>query len=162
MSLLRRNKGQGGQMQRRSGYPMDRFRSDIDKLFNRFMEDFMPEEENMWRYPVSGFGAVTDLAETDKELTVKVELPGVDPKDVDVSVEGNMLRISGEKKEQQEEKDKHYYYTERQFGSFQRNIQLPESADADNVNADFKDGVLTVTVPKKAESQAKRIEVNSE
>jgi len=80
---------------------------------------------------------------------------------VDISLEGNILNIRGEKKEEKEEKKRDYYYTERQFGSFHRSIQLPSSVDPDKVEAKFKDGVLTVTVPKRADAKPKRIEVKT-
>jgi HSP20 family protein len=96
-----------------------------------------------------------DVSETDKAIEVSVELPGMDEKDIDVSVTDDMLTIRGEKKSESEKKDKGYYISERSFGSFHRSIPLPTSVDTRNVEAKFKKGVLTVTLPKTAEAQEK-------
>jgi HSP20 family protein len=103
------------------------------------------------------------MSEDDKAYKISAELPGLDAKDVDVSVSGNMLILKGEKRQEKEEKDKNYYFSERAYGSFQRAFELPASVDHDKVAADFSKGVLTITLPKTpgAQKQQKKIEVRS-
>jgi len=103
----------------------------------------------------------TDLAESENEVTVTMELPGVDAKDLDVSVAGRMLAVRGEQKHEREEKQKNYHYIERRFGEFQRNVQLPSSVDPSNVDATCKDGLLTVTIAKHPDVKPKRVAVSS-
>ena len=139
---------------------MARFRNEIDTLFDRFLGNWgaNPLESLPARF---GFGPRMDLAETDHEVVVKAELPGVDPKDVDIRVEGNYLTIRGEKKQEKEEKRSDYHYVERQYGTFSRSIQLPSTIDPDKVDAGFKEGVLTITVAKRPEAKAKKIPVRN-
>ena len=100
-----------------------------------------------------------DIAEDDKEYTIKVELPEVKKEDVRVSVEGGVLSITGERKAETEEKNKKYHRIERSYGSFARSFTLPEGAAGDKVSAEFKDGVLRVHLPKDEEAKRKSIEV---
>jgi HSP20 family protein len=104
-----------------------------------------------------------DVAETDKAYEFTAELPGMTDSDVEVVASSGELTIKGEKKEEKEEKEKDYYLSERRYGSFERRMQIPEDVDADKIEAAFKNGVLTVTLPKKAEAQkpAKKIEVKA-
>jgi HSP20 family protein len=143
------------------------FRSEMDRLFDRFgfpslrrMFDVEP-----WR-PMSAFSFSVPpiyMSEDDKAYKISAELPGLDAKDVDVSVSGNMLILKGKKRQEKEEKDKNYYFSERAYGSFQRAFELPASVDRDKVAADFSKGVLTITLPKTpgAQKQQKKIEVRS-
>ena len=100
-----------------------------------------------------------DISETNKNFIVKAELPGLDAKDVSVSLSGDLLIIKGEKKREEEEKDEHHHYVERYSGSFQRSFQLPTSVKGDNVEATFDKGVLKVTIPKAEEAEKKEIEI---
>jgi HSP20 family protein len=144
------------------------FRSEMDRLFDRF--GFPPFRRmfdlgSAWR-PLSTFSFSTppiDLSEDEKAYKITAELPGLDAKDVDVSVSGNTLVLKGEKRQETEEKNKNYYFSERSYGSFQRAFELPASVDRDKVAADFAKGVLTVTLPKTAEAQkqAKKIEIKA-
>jgi HSP20 family protein len=144
------------------------FRSEMDRLFDRFGLPSlrrMFEIEPAWR-PVSTFSfsaPAIDMSEDDKAYKITAELPGLDAKDVDVSVAGDTLVLKGEKRQEKEEKDKNYYFSERAYGSFRRAFELPASVDRDKVAADFSKGVLTITLPKTAEAQkqAKKIEVKS-
>lgn len=104
-----------------------------------------------------------DLSETDDTIEITAELPGVDLKDLDVSVEGDMLTLKGEKKAETEEKKKDYHFVERSYGSFRRAIRLPGTVDPEKVNATFDKGVLKITMPKPEEAKQKRrrIEVKS-
>ena len=137
----------------------DPFR-DFQREMNRLFDDFFGE------YPVAvrgegvewggGFVPRVDVAETDKEVRVTAELPGMDEKDVDVELRGGVLTIRGERRDEQEEKGKNWYRREQSSGSFRRAIELPAGVDAGKARAQFKKGVLVFTAPKRAEDQAKR------
>jgi HSP20 family protein len=105
-----------------------------------------------WEPPV-------DIVEDEKEYVIKAELPEIPKEDVKVSVENGLLTISGERKFEKEEKNKKYHRVERAYGYFSRSFSLPDAAEADQVKADYKDGVLHVHVPKSERAKAKRIEV---
>jgi HSP20 family protein len=151
--------------------PMESFRRDVNRLF----EDF----GDLWRSPMRQLLApesfwsreftwpatpAVDVAEKDKAYEITAELPGLDEKNVEVKVANGMLTIKGEKKEEKEEKKKDYYLSERRYGSFERRFQIPEGVEADKIEATFKKGVLTVTLPKSAAAQAaeKKIAIKSE
>jgi len=104
-----------------------------------------------------------DVIEDDRGYKITAELPGLDQKDIEVSVTGDVLVIKGEKRQEREEKDKNRYLSERSYGAFQRNFSLPDGIDRDKINADFAKGVLTLTLPKTAEAQKqqKKIEVKA-
>jgi HSP20 family protein len=102
-----------------------------------------------------------DVFEKDGKFIVKAELPGLDENDIDVSVQGNMLTIKGEKKTEQEVKEEDYYRCERSYGSFFRSIPLPSSVDKDKVEADYHNGVLEVTLPKIAAVRPKKVKVST-
>jgi len=134
-------------------------RHQIDDLFERFVrEPFGTHLSQM----LGGWGGAlrTDLAESDEEVVVRTELPGVDPSEVEVNVSGTTLTISGEKKQESEEKGRNYHYAERQFGSFSRSIQLPACVDPDKVDATFKNGVLTIAIAKKPDTKPRKIKVS--
>lgn len=105
---------------------------------------------------------MVDISDTDNEIRLTAELPGVNRGDLEVSVSNDRLTIRGEKKKQQEKSDQDYYRLERYYGSFQRNIPLPYEVDSDQVDASFKDGILAVVLRKtKAEQEKiKRIQIN--
>lgn len=100
-----------------------------------------------------------DIAETDKNFVIKMEIPEVEKKDVKVSVENGVLSISGERKQEKEEKGKHFHRMERYYGSFDRAFTLPDNIDQTHLDATFKDGMLTVELPKLAETRKESIEV---
>jgi len=133
---------------------------EIDRLFEDFTSGFptMPSV-------ASGNGGSlmpsTDVTETDKEIEITAELPGLEEKDVQVNFADGVLTIRGEKKAEKEEKDKNYRLVERSYGSFERSIALPEGVKPEDVKATIAKGVLTVKVPKPAPAQAKKIEVKS-
>ena len=132
-----------------------RFHQDIDRLFEQAFRgfDLSPFGSNRSLWPRMNDGMLKptlDLGATEKEYTVAVEVPGVDEKDVKVEIANDTLTIRGEKKQEREEKEKNYYRMERSYGSFQRVLSLPEDADQEGVSATFKNGVLTVTMPRKA------------
>ena len=146
------------------------FRSEMDRLFDRFGSGFglpslrrMFDIEPMSRSSFSFSAPAIDISEDEKTYKISAELPGIDAKDIDVSVTGDMLVLKGEKRQEKEEKDKNYHFSERAYGSFQRAFELPGSVDRNRIAADFSKGVLTVTLPKTAEAQkpVKKIEVKS-
>jgi HSP20 family protein len=102
---------------------------------------------------------LTDITEDDKEFVLKCELPDMKREDVKVTVENGTLRITGERKAEKEEKTKKYHRIERSYGSFERAFSLPDGADGTKINADYKNGMLTVRLPKTAEAKPKAIEV---
>ena len=148
------------------------FRTEMDRLFDRFGSGFgfpslrrMFDMEPSWRSGGSFSFSVPaiDMSEDEKAYKISAELPGIDAKDIDVSVSGDMLVLKGEKRQEKEQKDKNYHFSERTYGSFQRSFQLPSSVDREKLAADFSKGVLTITLPKTAEAQkpVKKIEVKS-
>jgi len=140
------------------GSPFMSLQREIDRLFNDFTHNFPYFELK----PNGGkLMPSTDLTETDKEIEITAELPGLEEKDVQISLADNRLTIRGEKKAEKEQSDKNYRMIERSYGSFERTVELPEGVNPDDVKATIAKGVLTVKVPKPAPVQAKKIEVKS-
>ncbi|MBU0640174.1 MAG: Hsp20/alpha crystallin family protein [Planctomycetes bacterium] len=134
------------------------FRNEMDTLFDRFFRN--PWGRAEFDLPLGGLTAPSmDLADTDNEVTVTLELPGVQPDDVDIRISGGLLTISGEKREEKEKENKDYHFTERRFGSFRRSVELPSTVDPEKVEATFKNGVLAVAIAKRPDAKPKRIEV---
>jgi HSP20 family protein len=139
--------------------PFVRLWNDVDQLFgNVFRASGLTESQ-----PTGMIGLPLEVSETGAELKVVAELPGVEEKDVSVELIGDVLTIKGEKKTEEERKDENYHVTERRYGTFSRSLRLPYTVEADKVQAAFKNGVLTITMPKPAElrQQPKRIEVKA-
>ena len=129
--------------------------SSFQDEMNMVLDNFFNRESSYgtdWRPKV-------DVAETESDITVKAEIPGIDPKDVDISITGDILTLKGEKKEEKENTGKCYHRVESSYGSFKRVINLPVSVDVDKVKAEGKNGLLEITLPKKEESKAKKINV---
>jgi HSP20 family protein len=129
----------------------------------RTMFDLM---EDLWRTPFeTALGQMeypaVNISEDDKNITVEAELPGMDSKDIDISLQNNMLVLQGEKKFEDEQSQGNYQRIERSYGSFSRTIPLSSSVDEDNVKASFKNGILTVTLPKQEKAQGKKIAIES-
>ncbi|MEA3417602.1 MAG: Hsp20/alpha crystallin family protein [Thermodesulfobacteriota bacterium] len=129
-------------------------RKEMDNLWTRFFR----ETPSMGALTEEWLPSV-DISETGKNFIMKAELPGLDAKDVKVSLSGDLLTIKGEKKKEEEEKDEHHHFIERYSGSFQRSFQLPASVKGDKVEATFDKGVLKVTIPKAEEAEKKEIEI---
>jgi len=110
-------------------------------------------------FTVTEWSPAVDIAEDDKEYIVKAELPGLNKENIKVSVEGGVLSIAGERKVEKEEKNKKYHRIERSYGSFTRSFTLPDDASGEKVNAEFKDGVLKVHLPKEEKAKSKSVEV---
>jgi len=129
---------------------------DFDRLFREAFPPFSGETElstRAWAPPV-------DIYETENDIVLKAELPGVDPKDVEVRIEDNTLYLKGERKFEKEVKEQNYHRVERSYGSFARSFSLPNSISADKVKAEFKDGLLTLTMPKREEAKPKTIKID--
>ena len=145
--------------------PLQSLKRDIDDLFSGWVGDLSSAEMPWTR---TEFLPRVNVSETEKEISVTAELPGVEEKNIDVTVSGDQLIIKGEKKseidEKKEEKGRTFRRVERSFGSFQRCMALPFEIDPDKVQASFKNGVLTLTVPKPTEVQkkARKIELKGE
>jgi len=138
---------------------IEKARSEMDRPLDTFLfgkpkaSGFAGEEE--WQPPI-------DVAETESELVINVEIPGVDPKDIDVSLSGDTLFIKGEKKPETEEKEEDYHLVERNYGSFTRSIRLLVEVQSDKISASYKNGVLTVVLPKPEGTQKKEIKIKVE
>jgi HSP20 family protein len=152
--------------------PFDSLRREVEQLFDDFGRSFwrLPTRrsifdiEPLWRREAVWEGVpAVDIAESEKSYEITAELPGMEEKNIEVKVANGILTIKGEKQEEKEEKKKDYYLHERRFGSFERSFEVPAGVDADKIEASFKKGVLTVTLPKKPEAQkpAKKIEVKA-
>ena len=142
-------------------HPFGSLRREIDRLFTDF--------DRGWRWPLRGslfdlaptwptemtFGTVpaVDVAEKDNQYQISAELPGMDQNNIEVTLSNGVLTIKGEKKEEKEESKKDYYLSERRYGSFQRSFQVPEGVDAEKIEANFKNGILSVSLPKTAAAQ---------
>lgn len=140
----------------RNDNPFVSLQREVDRLFHDFTRGF----------PAFGNGKADmlpsmDVTETDKEIEITAELPGLEEKDVQINVSDNVLTIRGEKKAEKEEKDKNYRLIERSYGSFERTLELPQGVNADAIKANIAKGVLKVTVPKPAPSQVKKIDVKA-
>jgi len=128
---------------------------EMDDLLNRFFGE-MPLAERAWEWMPS-----VDIAETDGNITVKAELPGMDAKDIDIDVTGDVLTLRGEKKTEEEKKEDRYYCRERHYGSFQRSFRLPAGVQSDKVDAEFKNGILSINIPKSKEGKQKKIDIKT-
>ena len=106
------------------------------------------------------FAPAVDVYEDEHNVTLKVEVPGIDEKDIDVRIENNTLTVHGERKFEKEEKEENYRRVERQYGSFTRTFTLPQTVDQESVQADYDKGVLKIQLAKKAEAKPKQIKVN--
>jgi HSP20 family protein len=124
----------------------------IDRFFSGFWPSDFFADEKEW---IPAF----DVTENEKEYVINGELPGIESKDLDISLLDGILTIKGEKKQEKEEKEENYHRVERRYGSFSRSFRVPENVRTDELDAGYKDGVLKLTLPKKEETTAKKIEV---
>lgn len=147
-------------------HPATRLHAEIDRIFESAFRDFGMSPFGFNRSILSReaeeiLKPTLDIGATEKAYTISVEIPGVDEKDVRLELSGDALFIRGEKRQEKEEKEKNFYRVERSYGSFQRTLSLPGDADRDGIQAGFRKGVLTITVPRRPmpESEVRRIEV---
>jgi HSP20 family protein len=134
--------------------------SAMQRQMNRLFEDFLGHPFGALAGR-EGWGPAVDVAETEEAVLVTAEIPGVDPAEVEITVSGDELTLRGEKKEEIEESGRAWHRVERRHGRFVRSIGLPAPVDADRVEAAARDGVLTVTLPKRADARPRRIEVRA-
>ncbi|EFK10232.1 Hsp20/alpha crystallin family protein [delta proteobacterium NaphS2] len=132
-------------------------RNEMNTLFDRFFD---------WRPFSAGSGVsvwrpALDVSETPKEVLVRAELPGMDPKEIDISLHDNVLTVKGERKQEKEEKDENYHRVERSYGSFVRSFRLPAEVESEKVGASYKDGILTIRLKKSAKVAKKKIEIKT-
>ena len=135
--------------------PLMRLHGEIDRMFDSFFRDFgmqLPDAAS------GGTPALlkpsVDIAENDRHYTITVEVPGVSEDDVQLSLTGRTLTISGEKRQEKTDEDRNWHRVERSYGAFRRVLSLPTDADQDDIQARFRNGVLTITIPRKAEARA--------
>ena len=142
--------------------PLSRLRNEVDRLFDDFPARW-PRFDIARFAPAVSMPAV-EMTETDSAYKLSVEVPGMEASEIEVSVDGNMLVIAGEKKDEREEKEKGYLYSERSYGSFERRIELPAGADAAKIEAKVRKGLLQITLPKdeKTANNKRRIQVESD
>jgi HSP20 family protein len=133
---------------------LGQLRREMDNLFDRFFEG--------WPFRPSGDARrlpVVDVSETAKEIMVEAELPGIDPKEIEISLNKNVLNLRGERKHEEEQKGENFRRMERRYGAFSRAIVLPAEVDANKVDATYKDGILKIRMPKTKEHTVKKITV---
>jgi len=133
-------------------------RSQMDRLFDSLMRG----EESEQQLGKGLWAPAVDICETENEIVLKAELPGVNKKDLEVKVENNALILKGEKRQESEIKKENYHRAERIYGQFQRIFTLPNTVETDKIKASFKSGILTLTLPKKREAKPKQISVKVE
>jgi HSP20 family protein len=138
---------------------MVNLRKDFDDLFDRFLSEPafpLPKlfSEKSW-YPT------VDVSEGKRDILVKAEIPGVDKEDIDLSIDGRLLTICGEKKHEKEESDERYHRVESSFGLYKRTIELPTDVDESKVDAKYKNGILKIKLKKAKEAETKKITINT-
>jgi HSP20 family protein len=139
-------------------YPYRELNTLQDRVNRLFHESFSGGRDES--LATSSFAPAVDVYEDEHNVTLKIEVPGIDEKDIDVRVENNTLTLHGERKFEKEEKEENYRRVERQYGSFSRTFTLPNTVDTESVSADYEKGVLKIKLAKKAEAKPKQIKVN--
>jgi len=133
---------------------MTTFRKEMDRLLDRFWDGDETPAVGVWSPKL-------DLSESKDALMIKAEVPGIEPKDIQLTLENGVLTLQGEKHQEMEHKDERFYRTERNYGSFVRSIRLPVNVDGAKVNATFKNGLLTIMLPKTAEARGTTIPIKT-
>lgn len=136
---------------------MTNLKQEMDRIFDRFFET-RPDEF----FGLGEWAPTLDLSETKDALVAKLEVPGMDPKDIQISLQEQLLTVKGEKKHEKEEKDERYHRVERSYGAFTRAIRLPVAVDPGRVSAAYKNGLLTITLPKTPAAKGTVIPVKEE
>ena len=137
--------------------PFREFSTLQDRINRAFRESRTGEDDSL---TTSSFSPAVDVYEDEHQVSLKIEVPGIDEKDINVQVENNTLTVHGERKIEKEEKEENYRRVERQYGSFTRTFTLPTTVDTENVAATYDKGVLKIALPKKAEAKPKQIKVS--
>jgi HSP20 family protein len=139
--------------------PFREFSTLQDRMNRLFRDSYGPEgrEESL---TTTTFAPPVDVYEDEHTVSLKIEVPGIDEKDIDVRIENNVLTVHGERKFEKDEKEENFRRVERQYGSFTRTFTLPTTVDAEKVSANYDKGILKIALPKKAEAKPKQIKVN--
>ena len=134
----------------------------IQDRMNRLFRDSLSQEgtKDTEALSTTAFAPAVDVYEDEHSVTLKIEVPGIDEKDIDVRVENNLLTVHGERKFEKEEKEENYRRVERQYGSFTRSFTLPNTVNTESVQANYDKGILKIQLAKKAEAKPKQIKVN--
>ncbi len=161
MGLLEKAKASLARRPEANEDPFTAMHREMNRMFEQFNRNFNLAPANAGKY--ENWSPKVNIAETDQEIQVTAELPGVDQKDVDVTLDDGVLTIRGEKKEEKEAKEKDFHRYECSYGSFQRSFTLPREVEMEKVDANFKNGVLTVKLPKtfEAKNSSRKIAVKS-
>src|SRR5215475_3311982 len=138
--------------------PYREFSTLQDRINRMFRESYSGGQDES--LTTSSFAPAVDVYEDEHKVSLKIEVPGIEEKDLDIRVENHTLSVHGERKIEKEEKEENYRRVERQYGSFTRTFTLPQTVDTENVSATYDKGVLKITLPKKAEAKPKQIKVN--
>lgn len=139
---------------RRDTDPILKMQREMNRMFESFFDNPFGAMRSMENW--EGFAPNIDVYETDKEIKMDVELPGMDEKNIDISLHNGILTISGKREDEETQKEKSYYRHERTFGSFRRSIQLPDEVDEDRIDASYSKGILKITLPKSEQSVTSR------
>ncbi len=131
----------------------------LQREMNRLFQDYSVSRGDE-ELSASSFVPPVDIYEDEHSVTLKMEVPGIDQKDLDIRVENNTLTVRGERKFEKDEKEENFHRIERRYGSFVRTFTLPNTVDADNINADYENGVLKIRLSKREEAKPKQIKVN--
>ncbi|MGA9173469.1 MAG: Hsp20/alpha crystallin family protein [Thermoactinomyces sp.] len=134
-------------------YPLAQIHSEINRAFERFFEN------PVWGQPMSMMPAI-NMKDEGNQYRIEAEMPGLEDKDVEIEVHGRQLTIKGERVQEEQKQGERMYISERRYGSFHRTITLPEDANLDHITADYKNGVLLITVPKDPGKEARKIKIN--
>jgi HSP20 family protein len=146
----------------KSKHDLETLRNDMDEMFRRLSEGFLaPWRRGRGVWDVEGWEPSIESHIENGNFVVKADLPGIDPKEVTISVTGNQLTIEGERKREEKKEEKDYFYHELSYGKFSRTLVLPEGADTEKVKADYKNGVLKITVPAPKQVSSKKIPIEA-
>jgi HSP20 family protein len=164
--MILRNRRNSNDLARVDNFgPFGSFHKEVNRLFDSFFDDFNFAPSSFFKADgLSNFKPKVNISEDKKSIEVTAELPGMDEKDIKVTLTDQVLTIEGEKKKEDKESSKEYYRIERSFGGFKRSIRIPEDIKAEAIKANFKNGVLNVSLPKseKAQENIRQIEVQSD
>ncbi len=138
--------------------PLQELKKEMDRIWQEFFGKSLLTE----RWEGVEWVPAIDISETDDEVIVKMDVPGVKPEDMEITLSDDVLIIKGEKKKETEEKKENFYRMERYYGSFMRSIELPCGVEENKISATYKDGVLKIVLPKKPEERKKVIKINIE
>ena len=144
---------------RRKDDSVNELRRNIDTMYDRFFDpDFLPSS---YLFGKGKWNPTLDISEGRRDITVKAEIPGIEAKDFDISIDGRLLTIKGEKKREQKEEDENYYRVESSYGYFNRTIELPSEVDSDKVDASYNRGILKIKLRKAKGYESKRIKIRT-